>query len=118
VQKGTAATLDFAAVTAQYARILRSLMFKQPGLATVVSKPLTSLEMALANPPVDYDQNKNNKAFKPEISTGAMDIKAIVTKWFGQPRNFATTKQRTYYDVANNLRDTMTLHMEQCSPLG
>ncbi|WP_323521665.1 glycoside hydrolase family 9 protein [Mucilaginibacter sp. 10B2] len=72
VQKGTAATLDFAAVTAQAARILKKFHHQLPGLAdSCLKASLQAYSWALKNPNVIYDQDLMNKKFKPEITTGA-----------------------------------------------
>ncbi len=71
VQKGTAATLDFAAVTAQASRVFRRFEQDFPGLAdSCLDASLLAWEWASVNPQVGYDQDKMNKAFDPDISTG------------------------------------------------
>ena len=72
VQKGTAATLDFAAVMAQASRIFKGYDKQLPGLADSCLKAATQAwQWAEANPKVIYDQDAMNKSYKPEVSTGA-----------------------------------------------
>jgi endoglucanase len=71
VQKGTAATLDFAAVTAQASRIFRKFDREFPGLAdSCINASLQAWKWASTNQNIVYDQDKMNKMFDPDISTG------------------------------------------------
>ena len=71
VQKGTAATLDFAATTAQASRIARGFEAELPGLAdSLLAASLDAWAWARANPSVRYDQGALNAAFDPDINTG------------------------------------------------
>jgi len=71
VQKGTAATLDFAAVTAKASRILKRYQKELPGLAdSCLKASVKAWGWALANPNMVYDQNKMNAQFTPKITTG------------------------------------------------
>ncbi len=71
VQKGTAATLDFAAVAAQAARIYAPYTGELPGLADSLSTAaLAAWRWARANPSVAYNQAALNQAFDPDINTG------------------------------------------------
>ena len=72
VQKGTAATLDFAAVTAQAARILERYAGRLPGLADSCRRAAVSAwQWAARYPDSVYDQDALNRKFKPAITTGA-----------------------------------------------
>jgi endoglucanase len=72
VQKGTAATLDFAAVMAQASRVYKAYDKQLPGLSDSCLKAATrAWQWALANPNVAYNQDAMNTRFKPEVSTGA-----------------------------------------------
>jgi endoglucanase len=72
VQKGTAATLDFAAVTAQAARILGKFSTQLPGLADSCRRAaIAAWQWAERYPDSIYDQNALNKVYKPAITTGA-----------------------------------------------
>lgn len=72
VQKGTAATLDFAAVMAQASRIFKAFPKQLPGLA---DSCLQAAEKAWAwakqNPNLAYDQDAMNRKYNPKVTTGA-----------------------------------------------
>ena len=72
VQKGTAATLDFAAVTAAAARIFGKYSAQLPGLADSCRRAaVAAWQWAQRYPDSVYDQNVLNKVYKPAITTGA-----------------------------------------------
>ena len=72
VQKGTAATLDFAAVMAQASRIIKDYPKKLPGLAdSCLNAANKAWDWAIKNPDVVYDQNAMNQKFSPKVTTGA-----------------------------------------------
>lgn len=72
VQKGTAATLDFAAVTAFAARIFGKFSTQLPGLADSCRRAaVAAWQWAQRYPDSVYDQNALNKVYKPAITTGA-----------------------------------------------
>lgn len=72
VQKGTAATLDLAAVTAQAARILAGFTRELPGLADSCRQAaIHAWQWAGRYPDSVYDQDAINRKFKPAITTGA-----------------------------------------------
>ncbi|MBT1706574.1 glycoside hydrolase family 9 protein, partial [Chryseosolibacter indicus] len=72
VQKSTSATLDFAAVTAQASRVFRSFEKQLPGLADSCLKASDlAWQWALKNPQLEYNQDKINNQFDPDITTGA-----------------------------------------------
>ena len=71
VQKSTAATLDFAAVMAQAARIFKKFPKELPRLAdSCVQASAKAWDWARENPNVVYDQTAMNKQFSPPITTG------------------------------------------------
>ena len=71
VQKGTAATLDFAAVMAQGARVFAGFEDDLPGLAdSLETAGLAAWAWARANPNVRYSQNAMNEQHNPDIRTG------------------------------------------------
>jgi endoglucanase len=71
VQKTTAASLDFAAVMAQSARIFSSFGKELPGLADSCFRASEKAwDWANRNPQVLYKQNEMNKSFSPAIHTG------------------------------------------------
>ncbi|MCX6255000.1 MAG: glycoside hydrolase family 9 protein, partial [Bacteroidia bacterium] len=66
VPKGTAATLDFAAVMAQSRRIFSEFKNVFPGLSdSCIKSAEKAWDWAVKNPKVAYDQNLMNKEFKP-----------------------------------------------------
>ena len=112
VQKGTAATLDFAAVTAQAARVLQAFKVQLPGLAdSCLQASVKAWKWSVVNPAVDYDQNKNNNNYEPKITTGAYGDRNYNDEWFWAAAElFATTKQRAYYDLlSTKMKDTLSL---------
>ncbi|WP_295674839.1 glycoside hydrolase family 9 protein [uncultured Mucilaginibacter sp.] len=71
VQKGTAATLDFAAVMAQASRIFVKFPGELPGLADSCIKAADKAwQWAAANPKVVYNQEEMNQTHSPKITTG------------------------------------------------
>ena len=83
VQKSTAAALDFTAVMAQAARILKPFKKDLPGLADSCQKAAEfAWNWAIKNPAVLYEQDEMNKKFKPEITTGAYGDNNLSDEWF------------------------------------
>ncbi|MFT3702565.1 MAG: glycoside hydrolase family 9 protein [Agriterribacter sp.] len=78
VQKGTAATLDFAAVMAQASRIFSRFKTVLPGLSdTCLHAALYAWQWAEKNPDVVYDQTAMNASHQPAITTGAYGDKYL-----------------------------------------
>ncbi|CAL1518746.1 glycoside hydrolase family 9 protein [Chitinophaga sp. MM2321] len=72
VAKSTAATLDFAAVTAQAARILKAYEAALPGLSdSCRAAAIAAWQWARQHPAVLYEQEKMNLSFAQAIKTGA-----------------------------------------------
>jgi endoglucanase len=97
VQKGTAATLDFAAVMAQAARVYRPYMpdFADSALAAAES----AWVWAEANPNMEYDQGAMNNAYNPDIGTGGYGDQNFSDEWFWAASElYITTKNDDYYD--------------------
>lgn len=83
VQKGTAATLDFAAVTAQAARILRKFPDQLPGLAdSCLRAARRAWSWAIAHPAIPYDQESMNKLFEPKVMTGGYGDWDFRDEWY------------------------------------
>ena len=71
VQKSTAAALDFAAVMAQGARVLRPFEGRMPGLSdSALTAAVRAWNWARRHPDVFYDQARLNQQFEPHIETG------------------------------------------------
>jgi endoglucanase len=112
VQKGTAATLDFAAVTAQASRILNQYKNVLPGLAdSCLAASKKAWQWALLNPALEYNQNKMNQKFKPEISTGGYGERSFQDEWFWAASElYVTTMNKRFLDtVVNHIKDKVEL---------
>lgn len=112
VQKGTAATLDFAAVAAQAARIYKNYPKQFPGLSDSCTRAaVAAWQWALKNPSVVYDQDAINKKFLPKITTGAYGDGHLEDEWFWAASElYATTHDEQYYTtVAERLNDKFVL---------
>jgi endoglucanase len=103
VQKGTAATLDFAAVTAQAARILNQYTKQLPGLSdSCLSASKKAWTWSLLNPSLEYDQQKMNEKLKPEITTGGYGDRNFNDEWmWAAAELFITTKDKKYFDMVD-----------------
>ena len=101
VQKGTAASLDFAAVTAQASRILKNFKKQFPGLADSCLKASTKAwHWAEKNPLIEYNQNECNKIYQPQITTGGYGDKKFSDEWvWAGAELFITTKNKSYYEM-------------------
>jgi endoglucanase len=83
VQKGTAATLDFAAVMAQAGRILRHFERKLPGFSdSCLSAAVRAWQWAEKNPALVYDQAAMNSLYEPKITTGGYGDRIVKDEWF------------------------------------
>ncbi|WP_121356259.1 glycoside hydrolase family 9 protein [Flavisolibacter nicotianae] len=101
VQKGTAATLDFAAVTAQAARILQKFSKQFPGLAdSCRAAAVKAWQWAEKNPAVIYSQREINPKYDPDITTGEYGDRNFKDEWlWAAAELFATTKETIYLSV-------------------
>ena len=112
VQKGTAATLDFAAVTAQATRILKNYNAELPGLAdSCLFASQKAWEWALANPDLAYNQNLINQQSKPAITTGGYGDRKFNDEWFWAASElYITTKDKRFYDtLEDHIKDNFNL---------
>lgn len=98
VQKGTAATLDFAAVTAQAARILKQFDLR---LADSCLKAANKAWLwALQHPALAYRQDSLNRIYQPVISTGAYGDRYFSDEWlWAASELYLTTRQEKFYAV-------------------
>lgn len=101
VQKGTAATLDFAAVTAQASRLLRQYDRYLPRLADSCMKAsLAAWAWAEKNPSLAYNQDQINEQFEPKITTGGYGDSNFKDEWFWAAAElYATTRSDIYIPV-------------------
>ncbi|MFD2920185.1 glycoside hydrolase family 9 protein [Terrimonas rubra] len=97
VKKSTAATLDFAAVTAQAARIMKAM----PGLRQLSDSCLTAAnkawQWAIKNPKLYYDQDAMNKQYQPAITTGGYGDKKLEDEWFWAAAELYITTRDTFF---------------------
>ncbi|HEU4903462.1 MAG TPA: glycoside hydrolase family 9 protein [Flavisolibacter sp.] len=101
VQKGTSATLDFASVTAQAARIFQNFPKQFPGLAdSCRTAAVKAWKWAEKNPAVIYSQREINPKFDPDITTGEYGDRSFNDEWlWAAAELYATTKEATYLPV-------------------
>src|SRR4030095_3761048 len=112
VQKGTAATLDFAAVMSQAARIFRKFSKQLPKLSDQCLNAATKAwQWAEKNPNLSYDQNDINKKFKPQINTGGYGDRSFRDEWFWAASElYSTTKDEKYLKVIRErISDALSL---------
>jgi endoglucanase len=112
VQKGTGATLDFAAVTAQASRIFKKYKNQLPGLSdSCLNASQKAWQWALRNPDLAYNQQAMNEKYKPTIVTGAYGDKNFNDEWFWAASElYITTKVKRFYDTLNNhINDSVSL---------
>ena len=101
VQKGTAATLDFAAVTAQAARVIRKFETQLPGLAdSCLGAARLAWEWAAQHPDVVYSQRTINPAHDPDITTGEYGDRSFHDEWlWAAAELLATTGRKEFYTI-------------------
>lgn len=109
VQKGTGATLDFAAVAAQSARILKKYKLVLPGLAdSCLRAAVKAWHWAQINPALVYNQNAINKLFEPKITTGDYGDRHFNDEWlWAATELFITTTDTSFYTIIKNNQDTL-----------
>lgn len=107
VQKGTAATLDFAAVMAQATRIFRSFESELPGLADSCQQAaITAWGWARQNPDILYDQNAMNEQFDPKVTTGAYGDRDVSDEFiWAASELYVTTQQDSFYTAVELFPD-------------
>jgi len=109
VPKGTAATLDFAAVMAQSGRVFGKYQKVFPGLSdSCMRSAEKAWNWAVKNPKVAYDQNAMNKEFKPVINTGGYgDSKFNDEFIWAATELYISTKKDSYYSAVSMFPDTL-----------
>ena len=98
VQKSTAAALNFAAVTAQAARVFATLPGDLAGLADSCREASArAWAWAVAHPDIIYDQTKLNVAFDPDINTGSYGDGQLNDEWlWAGTELYITTSDESY----------------------
>lgn len=111
VQKGTAATLDFAAVMAQASRIFSGYPKQLPGLAdSCINAAEKAWAWALKYPNVLYQQDEMNKKFSPPVTTGAYGDSRVKDEFiWAAAELLVTTHNKKYADTVNLLPDQKML---------
>jgi endoglucanase len=101
VQKSPAASLDFAAVTAQASRILKGFEKYLPGLSdSCLRASKKAWNWSLSNPNKLYEQDKMNVTYKPAITTGAYGDNNVTDEWvWASAELYATTKEKEFFTV-------------------
>jgi endoglucanase len=107
VQKGTAATLDFAAVMAQAGRIFRKFPTELPGLAdSCLNGANKAWDWAVKNPDVAYNQDAMNQKFSPKITTGGYGDRIFSDEFiWAASELFVTTQNPQYLKDINLIPD-------------
>lgn len=107
VQKSTAATLDFAAVMAQSARIFKKFPKQLPGLAdSCRNASAKAWEWALIHPRVIYNKYILNDNFSPKITTGDYGDNEVRDEFiWAACELFVTTGNTKYFKSVTVLPD-------------
>ncbi|MBX3255365.1 MAG: glycoside hydrolase family 9 protein [Chitinophagaceae bacterium] len=104
VQKSTAATLDFAAVMAQAARVYSKFTYQLPELGdSCLKAALYAWQWAVSNPSVEYNQYEMNKTYSPPVTTGAYGDKFLSDEWFWAAVELSVTTGSTEYIQNKNI---------------
>ncbi len=112
VQKGTAATLVFAAVTSQASRILKEFDKELPGLSdSCLAASEKAWKWALQNPALEYNQNLINSKYEPKITTGGYSDRNFKDEWFwASSELMVTTGKKVYFDsISSRKSDSLGL---------
>lgn len=109
VPKGTAATLDFAAVMAQSGRIFKKFEKVFPGLSDSCMRSAEKAWIwAVKNPKVAYDQNLMNKEYKPVINTGGYGDSDFTDEFiWAAAELYISTGKESYYTSNPMFPDTL-----------
>ncbi len=97
VAKGTAATLDFAAVMAQASRVYQE--FHPESAKTYLDAAEKAWKWAEENPDILYTQNELNKLHQPKINTGAYGDRSVADeRIWAAAELYITTKNPAYLE--------------------
>ena len=102
IGKGTAATLDFAAVMAMAGRIYGEISSYSDFADTCVNRAIRAWEWAVQNPDSIYNQDTLNKYYTPKVGTGSYGDGQVADefKWAASEL-FITTGDASYADSIN-----------------
>jgi len=111
VQKSTAATLDFAAVMAQTARITSAFSTNLPGFSdSCLQASKKAWNWARQHPAVYYNQSQMNSQFSPVINTGEYGDGDVTDEFaWAAAELFVTTAQDSFLTVANPLSGSVDI---------
>ncbi|NII83256.1 MULTISPECIES: glycoside hydrolase family 9 protein [unclassified Pedobacter] len=101
VAKGTAATLNLAAVAAQAYRIFKQFPEQYPGLAdSCLLAAKKAWSWSVKNPSIAYDQDALNKMSDLKVTTGGYGDGNFEDEWtWASAELLASTGQQEYYDA-------------------
>ena len=107
IQKSTAATLDFAAVMAQAARVIRSFDTDLPGLAdSCTQAAVQAWSWARHHPDRLYDQSALNERYDPDITTGAYGDQSVSDEFiWAAAELYITTQADSFYTAVDIFPD-------------
>jgi len=112
VQKGTAATLDFAAVMAQCSRIVKKMEKQLPGLSdSCLRAAKKAWQWSLKNPDLAYNQDSINQLYETKITTGGYGDHNFADEWFWAAAElYSTTKEKQFRAaVVDKINEAMEL---------
>jgi endoglucanase len=116
VQKGTAASLDFAAVAAQASRILRKFDKHLPGLSdSCLLAARRAWNWAQKNPDTQYDQSLINERFEPQITTGAYGDRNFEDEWYWAATELLITTGEARYSARLTRNPKTKIHLPSWS---
>lgn len=108
VSKGTAATLDFAAVMAQAARIYKP--FAPEDAVVYLKAAEKAWNWAMQNPEVYYHQNDVNDAFEPDVVTGAYGDQNLEDEWvWAASELYISTHNLEYWKILDSANQDFQL---------
>ncbi len=97
VQKGTCATLDFAATMAQSARIYKDYADYAEFAPAAIAAAEKAYQWAVKNPDVMYEQDKINAQYDPDITTGTYGDNCALDEFFWAATElYLTTGKEAY----------------------
>lgn len=101
VQKSTAATLDFAAVMAQTARVFKGNKDYPCLSQRAANAAMAAYGWAERHPDVLYEQNKMNVKYQPAVSTGEYGDDSLGDEWFWAATElYLLTEDSHFADIA------------------
>ncbi len=119
VQKSTAATLDFAAVMAQSARIFQRFSSVLPGLSdSCLNAAVYAWKWSTLHPEIAYDQPAMNASFSPPVTTGAYGDHFFTDERFWAAAELFTATGKNEYLPAINAYPIHQLQLASWSNVG